>query len=1139
VLLLSSPKHSATREQALEALWPEENPELSTKRLDRIVYNFRQLCDPPGGESILTTEQNQLNLQRVWTDSDAFQHALQLAEQSIKQEEKVSFLKQALSLYQGDYLAGLPDSEGIRIQLQREQFLRLWVGTILEVVDLTADSQKDRFYLITLLSQLLEQDQTNEAAASRLIQLLAKGGRRVEAIHVYQRLKEALKKLDLSPLPQTRTLYEAVRRGLGAGQTFIGTSTITDEQIRGQHPPLTGRKEELRTLRKLLYTTPLRKKEGTKLILLTGDIGAGKTRLAEELSRGATQQGWLCTWARGYRQESNLPYRFWVDTLKQMVLYAEKEMKQEPNLGILLPELWRDTPPPTLDPALRQIQLQEAMSRFLQRLQTKIPLLIVFDDIQWIDRPSMEMLFYLLRHLKDGHAPAFLATGRTLELSSPDFKEIRSNLQSEGLEKEMHLGPLTEEEMHLLLKSLPLNQPINEQEVKQRAKGNPLFAISLASISNRPGLPKTINAAFDVLLQGLSPDTLKLLRAAAVIASYGKLNTSTLEKMMGELEIHDLLDDLLQLGLLEEHDSSLYFWHSLLTEHLYQSLSQSRKTYLHRQAAHALEGENEAPAIILLHLQLGGGDPKNIFHYARLAGERAMSVSAYKEAEAFLRTALTHLESTQGMQDTRLTILLQLAESRRIQGDFGEGRQLYTDILKLFLHEPGPATNTIPLQALLWREIAHTWYENGKIQLAWACCDEGIALLREAELGETQAPSIWGALVHERACSLWGQGKYHDAYQEAHRALHLLEQAVVQLRSNNNPMPAITFAQHIPRMQSELVDLGRACSLIGVLKEVLYGANDPTSLDDFRRAAAIFKQAGSLRELSSALGNIGNIHLLRAELAEAKARFQEGMEIAERLGDNPVLSVMSVNLALVAFRAGGIQEALRLFAQSLELVKDDALDSSIFSHAFASAYLEIGLLQSALPLITKAFLSARTADQNKPCHGLVLASVGYARLLQARQTPERQQKEILLLSARRLLSQALQHPIEPEYRREIELHLAHVALERGHLDLAAHQFNETLELSKNGGTTWSTIRAQRGIALVHLLREEYRDAENMLADLLEKCQEHSLRLEHIRALRLYGKTLCKQGKEEGIAYIREAEDKAQELLGDYTQGFPW
>jgi tetratricopeptide (TPR) repeat protein len=998
------------------------------------------------------------------------------------------------------------------------------------------DQQKEHFYLNQLLSKLLEVDQANEAAASRLMRLLARGGRRVEALRIYQQLKESLKALDLPPLPQTRTLYESIRRGLGSGKLTIGNSTFIDEQIRGQHPPLAGRKDELRHLQKYLYSTPLQKKAGTKLLLLTGDIGVGKSRLAEELSQQATNQGWLTTWARGYRQESSLPYRFWVETLKQILPFAKKEILQESNLALLLPELWQEAPPINLDPSLKQLQLQEAMCRLLQRLQAKISLLIIFDDIQWIDGPSLGMLIYLLRHLQERPSPVFLATGRSLELSSPEFREVRANLQSEGLENEMHISPLSGDEILTLLESLPLNKAIDQHQVQERAMGNPLFAISLASIAGRnTGLPQTINAAFDVLLQGLHPDNIKLLRAASIIASYGNLNVVRLEKMLGEQEALDSLDTLLQLGLLEEHDGFLYFWHQLLTEHLYQSLTASRKTYLHRQAAAILEEEEEAPAIILLHLQRGGGNPKQIFHYARLAGERAMSVCAYKEAEHYLRTALNHLEN-ETEQNTHLIILLQLAESRRIQGDFEEARQLYTDILKLFLSNTDPAANKPTFQALLWREIAHTWYENGNVQIAWSCCDEGIALLREANIDKEQAPGIWGALTHERALSLWSQGKYHEAYREAHEALHLLEQALLELRSNPSPKTQTPLAPYIPRMQSDLIDLGRVCSLIGVLTAILHSTQDPTHY--FRRAAAIFKQANSLRELSSALGNIGNVHLVHAELTEAADQFQEGVKIAERLGDNPVLSVMSINLAITAYRQGDIDKAFQLYTQALSLVRTDALDESVFSYGFASCYLDLGY-QDALPYITRALHAARTADHNAPCFALVLAATGQARLAQSRQAHTHKEKELLLASAKRLTNAALQRSMEPEYRREIEITRASIALAQGQVDIANYQLQETYEDARASNIHWSAIRAREGIARIHLLREEYTEAEAILSPLLEECQKRQLGIERLRTLRLYGKALFKQGKDEGIAYIQEAENAIGELLGEHSQDFPW
>ncbi len=254
----------------------------------------------------------------------------------------------------------------------------------------------------------------------------------------------------MAPLQETRALYEAAQRGaalkLAAGQTLPAISAAHEGQQlepearpamlvgRNNQSRLVGRDEELATLRQVLLDTEQsrrmklagQKKSATspalesghrvQCVLLMGDVGIGKTRLAEEIGREASRRGWTVTWTRAYIQETSIPYRMWTETLRKAMtrgLWQRQEIARRPliyqALRTLLPELENLLPPSdpsAVSPEQEQLRLWEAMRALLATISESAPLLVVLDDLQWADSSSCELLAYLVRQLR--HQPVLI-----------------------------------------------------------------------------------------------------------------------------------------------------------------------------------------------------------------------------------------------------------------------------------------------------------------------------------------------------------------------------------------------------------------------------------------------------------------------------------------------------------------------------------------------------------------------------------------------------------------------------------------------------------------------------------------------------------------------------------------------------------
>ncbi|MBX5448884.1 DUF6788 family protein [Thermogemmatispora sp.] len=427
-------------------------------------------------------------------------------------------------------------------------------------------------------------------------------------------------------------------------------------------------------------------------VLLTGEAGIGKTRLAEELSDEAGRQGWQVVWSRSYEQEGAIPYCPWVELLRTLLqgrltdrrlssaqLLTELGLSTShlQRLCTLLPELYELLQPavaPLVMPVEQErLHLWEATLSLLTALSRRAPLLLVLDDLHWADESSLELLSYLARHLRE-QPILLLGTCRDMELlPSHALRTLINDLQREQVLLTLAIQPLTAAQIAQLVSHLPARLV---HSIQTQADGNPFFAEELARYLEREAseggsasagqavagegrlsLPATIAAVLDRRLGKLSMACQALLSKAAVFGAPFEFN-HLLFMDSGQLphpqeeQVLDLLEEALRAGLLIEEENgrqvSYHFWHPLIESHLYQNLSVARRIQLHRRAADALltlnpQREEEVAAAVTYHLIRGASDGKRIARYAERAANRAYRLAAYGEAQYYYRLALLAL----------------------------------------------------------------------------------------------------------------------------------------------------------------------------------------------------------------------------------------------------------------------------------------------------------------------------------------------------------------------------------------------------------------------------------------------------------------------------------------------------------------
>jgi class 3 adenylate cyclase/tetratricopeptide (TPR) repeat protein len=472
-----------------------------------------------------------------------------------------------------------------------------------------------------------------------------------------------------------------------------------------------GRQQELEALRQALEQAGA---GHGQVVAIIGEPGVGKTRLVYESTRSHRTHGWLVLESSSVsygKATAYLPVRdllrvyFGIeahdDGRKIREKVTGKLLTLDTALGPTLPAFLTLVDVPVedrqwqaLDPPQRRQRTLEALKRLLLRESQVQPLLLVFENLHWIDAETQAFLDGLVESL-----PA----ARLLLLVNyrPEYQH---DWGSKTYYTQLRLDPLppasAEELLQALLGNDPSLVPLKRLLI-ERTEGNPFFleesvrtlmetgmlvgergAIRLGKPLDSLQVPATVQAVLAARIDRLPPDQKRLLQTAAVI---GTAVPFAILQAIVELAEEELRRGLGQLQAAEFlYETSLFpeleytFKHALTHEVAYGSLLQERRRALHARIVGALEalaGEQVAEQVErLVHHAVRGEVWDKALSYCRQAGTRAMAHSAYREAVTYFEQALMvlqHLPESQALREQAIDVRLALRTALRPLGNSG------------------------------------------------------------------------------------------------------------------------------------------------------------------------------------------------------------------------------------------------------------------------------------------------------------------------------------------------------------------------------------------------------------------------------------------------------------------------------------
>lgn len=749
-------RHAPQLRQHLAFLfWPDTHEAQALTNLRNLLHKLRHALPEPEHFLLVDTQTVQ------WRPDAPFTLDVVNLEAALTQATTRAELEMAVKHYRGMLLPNCYDEW---IFPKREQLQQLVLDALRRLVTFL-EIERDYRTAVDYAQRLLELEPFDETTYCALMNLHAANGDRASALHIYRRCVEMLQQeFAAAPASPTQELYQRI---LTVEMTPPShTRKNLNRALAQDQLPLVGRTGEWKSLIDGWYNAS---SGNAHCLILSGEAGIGKTRLAEELLTWVAQRGFPTATAHCYAAEGSLTYTPVIAWLRSPAIYqmlGALDALWRSELARLLPELVIEQPnlplPAPITQGWQRQRFFEALARAVL-LQNK-PLLLFLDDLQWADGDTIEWLHYL--SLFDPNARLLLLTTvRREEVGAAHpLQALLTSLRRERLLTEVTLGPLNADETTTLAMNLARSSlsPTQSAHLHRTTEGNPLFVVETMQTEAQrvkrgeqdAVLLHTLSLRVQTVIQSrlaqLSPLAHELANIAATIGrafSYPVLVRATDQ---AEETLVESLDELCQRNIVREHGTDGYdFTHDKLREVAYNSLSAARRRLLHRRIAHALVAMHQ-PVLdavsgqVATHFELAGLIEEAVPHYQRVA-EVAQQVYANAEAIRTYRHALALLEGLAQAKQAAVPLLYErLAEILLLTSQVDESRIAYQ---RAMLHIP---TSDTIAHARLCRKIGNTWREQYHYQEAQRSYAEA-----ERVLGMPPRIDAPGIAASERTPDWW------------------------------------------------------------------------------------------------------------------------------------------------------------------------------------------------------------------------------------------------------------------------------------------------------------------------------------------------------------------------------------------------
>lgn len=941
-----------SRDAIATLLWPEHDQSRARAALRRTLSVLHKALD---GE-YLAIERERLSLSgssAPWVDVLEFRRYLAARRSHGHSEKEVCAaclepLQQATALYDDDFLSGftLRDSPTFEDwQLAQRQALRDELDIALAALTRCYILVGELTEAITAGRRWLLLDPLNEQAHRFLMRLYDWTSQRAAAIRQYRECVQTLEReLGAPPLEVTTRLYEAIRAQRAPGppapidraidRSGAGVSP-SGNRARGAAPeqpspaasspsialPMIGRTADWDAA----LATYVSSARSGRLLVIEGEAGIGKTRLADELIAHARRQGSVVGVARCYEGEASLAYTAIVALLRSVVGREPAERLRD------LPEIWLSEVS-RLAPELASVRpgvaapapldTPGALSRFYEGLRESLiaacatgkpPGLLVLDDVQWADDASLDALTYLLRRIERQPLCVALTWHTDLVDARHRLRRLLVETQRNGRSARLSLNRLdavaVRDWLHYGLGAdWAQRAPDLAERLYQETEGLPFFiseyvmALTSGAVPAESATWAAPVGVHDLLrsrLRTLSETGWQSLTSAAVLGRSFDFDTVREVSGRSEEETAAALEELSAHGLIREApdthpgEISYDFTHDKLRSLVYDETSLARRRLLHRRAAGALMETSrrqrqsaERAAQIAQHYAAAGDESSAAAQHA-IAGGRARELYAHSDAIRHFERALTlGYPNVAELHEA-------IGDAHTLLGDYAQALKSY---------EVAASLSRTGALARIEYKVGAVHGRRGEWEAAQSRFQEAIEAL-------SQAPESQTAEVQAQ------QARIYADWSLATRHLGQLEQArehaeyALQLATAASDLHALALAHNI---------LGALANSQGDTENALRHLEDSLRLAERLDDAAI--RAAALNNLALALRAAGQ-HERALPLAEA------ALAICVTQGDRHHEAALHNNVADLLHAIGHVEDAMAHLKQAVSIYAEIGVEA--------------------------------------------------------------------------------------------------------------------------------------------------------------------------------------------------------------------
>ncbi len=844
--------------------------------------------------------------------------------------------------------------------------------------------------------------------------------------------------------------------------------------------PLIGKIEELKETKQTLSEVT---NNNLKVLIIKGDAGIGKTRLAQEALDNARNSGFTLTAGEALSYAKRSPYLIWISVIRRLMnlpsagggeealqkiqkIIDEADPQNRFRLPIIASVLGIECPDNEItkhfDAQLRQENLFDFILQYFKYLTDKKPLLLLFEDVQWIDTNSLALISYLIRNLLD-RPILFLIARRSYsrKFITPHIAEIEKHPAARFISlKELDRNE-TEELVLMLLNAIDIDRELMDF-IYDSSHGNISFTeqlvdnlvarnkIRILPHSEKQGLivekvgdlsevevPDTLSSLIMSQLDRLQPEAKLTVKIAAVIGrqfreeivlnSYPvEMQKEEISKSIKELEANDIIISETSNELIQ------YIFKNLLTaEVAYDSLLFAHRREYHKRVGSCIEQLYNDAIVewcedLARHFNQSDDDVR-ASKYLGIAGDKATDLYANESAENYYTKALERTPSAK-YPEQRFKLLTMRAKVYAVMGNM--------DLQENDLKEQIEITDRLndkkgKIDCL--GNLAHNYFRIHKLEDMKSALDEGKKLLETTDhpFGEITINITYG--------------NYFNNRNQFETALEYFEQSI--------------------RKSEELKDykgMSTALSNSGLSQKAL-GAFDK-ALEYYQKSLEYDEKIGNLKSEAINLINIGVIYHQRGAFDKALEAYEKAREIAKGIGSKYIQSLSLPNIAVIYQIKGERDRALNSYKELLEISRQmnfiQGQASSLKN--IGTWYLEYGDFNKATEYYNDALAIIQRNDLKGQEPGTLL-NIGFTYYYLGQLDKA---KELLYKALEK--SQKIKHKASEDYSRR---YLGFVLLDSGELEEAEKQFTIAKEIAISYGSKTSIASAKVGLGLIKLKRE--------------------------------------------------------------------